>query len=45
MAIATFTGEGIYKCCTAMTDGHTIVAGGDLGKTHMLQLKGPGTLI
>lgn len=37
--IANFTGEGAYKCCAARLDGQTIIAGGDLGRTHILQLK------
>jgi len=38
--IAHFTGEAAYKCCAARLDGKTIIAGGDLGRPHILQLKG-----
>jgi WD40 repeat protein len=38
--IANFTGEGAFKCVAAPLNGRTLIAGGDLGKAHILQLRG-----
>ncbi len=36
--MAVFTGEGAFRCLAAKTDEQTIIAGDELGRTHILQL-------
>jgi len=39
-AMASFIGDGALFCCTARSDGVTIVAGDESGRVYFLQLEG-----